>query len=229
MTKRVNRVWGSLSLALTISTFVPSEPLVAEGIEPSSPRWEKAIQAFEASDKSNPVEANSTLFIGSSSIRMWKTLASDFPNLKVINRGFGGSQIIDSIFFASRIVIPYAPEKIFLYAGDNDIAAGKSAETVLKDFRLFATMVHQSLPDTEVYFLAIKPSLKRWSLAAEMKKANGLVAHYTNQVENLGYVDVWTPMLEAAGKPDPALFIQDGLHMNSAGYKVWAEAVRPFL
>ena len=229
MTRKSLQNWEGVSLALAIAMLTPIGQLQAEEIKPTSERWESTIRAFEKSDKANPAKAHSALFIGSSSIRMWKSLAADFPNTQTINRGFGGSQIVDSIYFASRIVIPYAPNKIFLYAGDNDIGKGKSAEIVLRDFKLFADIVHHALPKTEIYFIAIKPSLKRWTLAPEMKKANDLVARYARGDERLGFVDVWTPMLDASGKPDPALFIEDGLHMNPTGYRIWTAAVRPFL
>jgi lysophospholipase L1-like esterase len=198
-------------------------------VEPSSPRWEKAIQEFESSDKESPTKPGGNLFIGSSSIRMWKSLSEDFPGVPVTNRGFGGSQIVDSTFFASRIIAPYAPKRIFLYAGDNDVAAGKNAKTVLEDFKRFIHTVHKALPKTKIFFIAIKPSLKRWSMAGEMTEANLQVKKLAETSPLLGYVDVWTPMLNDKGEPKPEVFIADGLHMNRAGYDIWTTAVRPFL
>ena len=201
----------------------------AAELKPSSPRWEKAIQEFESSDKKSPTEPGGNLFIGSSSIRMWKSLSEDFPGIPVTNRGFGGSQIVDSTFFASRIIVPYAPKRIFLYAGDNDVAAGKNAATVLEDFKTFTKTVHKALPKTTIFFIAIKPSLKRWSMAGEMTKANKQVKKLTETNDLLGYVDVWTPMLNGIGEPKPEVFIEDGMHMNRTGYDIWTSAVRPFL
>lgn len=218
---------SGIALAAVVLLWLTSTS--AEEGKPSSPRWEKAIQEFEADDKKLPVAKGGNLFIGSSSIRMWRSLAEDFPGIPVINRGFGGSQIVDSTFFASRVIIPYAPKKIFLYAGDNDIAGGKNAETVLNDFTSFVKTIHQALPKTKIIFIAIKPSLKRWNMADEMTKANHLVNQFTDSNERLGYVDVWTPMLTSDGKPKPNVFIKDGLHMNRTGYEIWTTAIRPFL
>ncbi len=160
---------------------------------------------------------------------MWKTLPTDFPEVATINRGFGGSQIVDSIYFASRIVHPYAPKKIFLYAGDNDIAKGKSAKIVLRDFKRFVKVVHDKQPETEIHFIAIKPSISRWQLADEMAHANKLVKAYSERHPKLNYVDIWTPMLNDSGKPGAHLFLDDGLHLNRSGYEIWVKAVAPFL
>ncbi len=169
------------------------------------------------------------LFIGSSSIRMWKTLQTDFPDVPTINRGFGGSQIVDSLYYAPRIVLPYKPSKIFLYAGDNDVAKGKTARIILRDFKRFVARVHQTLPETEIHFIAIKPSISRWNLADEMSQANRMVERFAERDSRLHFVDIWTPMLNSEEKPSPDLFLEDGLHMNRKGYEIWAAAVAPFL
>lgn len=198
-------------------------------IHPTDAKWEESIQAFEAQDRVRPVAPGGVLFIGSSSIRRWESLAADFPNAPVINRGFGGSHIIDSVFFAERIVIPYEPETIFLYAGDNDIADGKDAATVFRDFRLFAKTVHRVLPCAKIVFIAIKPSIKRWHLALTMKRANDLVRDFAQNDERLDFADIWSPMLDETGRPKKSLFVDDGLHLNHKGYQVWKEVILPLL
>ncbi len=192
-------------------------------------RWESDIAKFEAADKKRLPTPGGVLFIGSSSIRMWKTLAEDFPGTPVMNRGFGGSEVSDSLHFADRIVLPYKPRAILIYAGDNDIGHGKSAETVLADFQRFVAKVHAKLPETRIGFIAIKPSLKRWNLAGEMKRANALVEAYCAKDKRLAYHDIWTPMLGKDGKPRPELFLKDGLHMTREGYQVWTKVIRPFV
>jgi len=194
-----------------------------------SSRWEKYIARFEAADKKQMPQQDSILFIGSSSIRMWKTLEQDFPGLPVINRGFGGSQIADSNHFASRIVHPYKPRQIVLYAGDNDIAAGKSPETVLADFQQFMKTVHAKLPKTRISFIAIKPSLSRWKLSDKMAMANSLVRNACSKDKRLDYIDIWQPMLDDNGKPQPDFFLGDGLHLNAKGYALWTSIVKPHL
>lgn len=188
-------------------------------------RWEDAISKFEAADKEQEPVKNGVLFLGSSSIRMWKSVAEDFPNHQVINRGFGGSTLPDCIHFFDRLVLPYKPSKIVFYEGDNDIGRGDSARTVYENFKTFAAMVKEQLPETKLIFIAIKPSIKRWELAPEMKKANRMIQHYVWLNKDLGFADIWDPMLGDDGKPRPELFLEDGLHMTDAGYEIWTKIV----
>ena len=184
-------------------------------------RWEPAIQRFEKADGERIPEAGGIVFVGSSSIRMWKTLESDFDGFSVVRRGFGGSQVSDVLAFLDRIVLCYQPRAVVLYAGDNDIAAGESAETVANDFETFVTRVHAADPGVDVLFIAIKPSLKRWALVEEMRDANRLIKSYAEATERVTYLDIDTPMLGVDGKPTPDLFLKDGLHLNANGYAVW--------
>ena len=204
-------------------------PLAAVAADHDSSRWEKSIARFEAADKKQMPRTDGILFIGSSSIRMWKTLERDFPGEPIINRGFGGSQIADSVHFAGRIVHPYKPRQIVLYAGDNDVAAGKSPETVLADFQQFVKTVHAKLPKARVSFIAIKPSLSRWKLSGKMAMANSLVRNTCSKDKRLDYIDIWQPMLGDNGKPRPDLFLGDGLHLNAKGYALWTSIVKPHL
>ena len=191
--------------------------------------WEKEIAAFEASDKTNPPPRNAILFIGSSSIRMWKTLAKDFPDHKVLNRGFGGSQIIDSVHFADRIVIPYHPKQIILYAGGNDINAGKSPEQVLSDYREFVGKIQQALPEAPIDYISIAPNPARWAQVDKVRAANGKIEQYTKEHKGLRFIDAFPRMLGPDGQPKPDIYLDDRLHMNAKGYELWAGIIRPYL
>lgn len=191
-------------------------------------RWEKTIAAFEEADAKNPPDKGRTVFIGSSSIARWDT-ASDFPKYVTMNRGFGGSQIADSLRYAGRILIPYEPKLVILYAGDNDIASGKSPGQVFADYKAFVAKVHKALPKTEIHFIAIKPSLARWSLVETMRETNALIREFTEIYTYLGYVDIDAPMLGEDGKPRKELFAGDGLHLSKEGYAVWNKLVEPIL
>ena len=191
-------------------------------------RWEKRIQAFEERDAQNPPPKGQIVFVGSSSIVMWKT-AEDFPGLGIINRGFGGSQTADSVEFAHRIVLPYEPRLDVFYAGDNDNAAGKSPETVFEDTKTFFGLIHDALPKTRIAYVAIKPSLARWKLVDKMRAANALIAEHTQTDDRLEYVDIDTPMQGDDGMPREELFIEDGLHLSRAGYDLWNDIIRPYL
>ena len=192
-------------------------------------KWETEIKAFEASDKTNSPPKGGILFLGSSSIRLWKTLAQDFPEHKVINRGFGGSHLADSVAFAGRIVTPYRPKMILLYAEDNDIAAGKTPEQVFADFKSFVQKIHAALPETRIAYISIKPSIARWQLVDKVKATNRFIEDYSRKNDKLLFIDVFTPMLGADGEPRKELFVSDGLHLNAKGYELWTSVIKPYL
>lgn len=202
--------------------------VAAENTENPALRWEPAMAAFEAQDKAHPVEPGGILFLGSSSIRMWD-LAQWFPDMDVLNRGFGGSQISDSIYFFNRVVTPYAPSTIVFYAGDNDVAAGKSAGTVAADFKTFTEKVWAALPETRILYIPIKPSTARWTLYPEMKKANEAVRAQAASEARLVYIDIEPHMLGEDGTPRKDLLLEDGLHMTPEGYRIWTDLVMPKL
>src|SRR5262249_663467 len=153
-----------------------------------------------------------------SSIRLWNLPAS-FPGMDVINRGFGGSQLADAVYFASRIVLKYEPRMVVLYSGDNDLASGKSPEQVAQDFRDFVKVVHGKLPKSQIVVLSIKPSIRRWRLQDKRRLTNRLIEANCQRDQRLLYVDVGTPLLGKDGKPQPELFVQDGLHLSQKGYQ----------
>ena len=201
------------------------------GTGPSDPdpnRFAGEIKAFAEWDSKNATPAEPVLFAGSSTARMWRTHES-FPDLPVVNRGFGGSHISDVIHYAEQVVLPYKPKVIVFYAGDNDIAGGKPAQRVADDYRRFVTIVHAKLPDVRIVFLSIKPSGQRWSLWPEANKANALVQDFCKQDKRLFFADLATPLLGADGRPKADLFLADQLHLNPQGYAVWAKAFRPIL
>ena len=207
------------------ATFARSQIIAAA---PAN-KWEGAIRKFEEADRQNPPAKGGVLFIGSSSIQMWKNLAEDFPQTKVINRGFGGSEISDSTYYVDRIVVPYRPRLIVFYAGDNDLASGKSTQSVFEDYKEFVNQVKANLPRAHIAFISIKPSLARLALIQKMRAANELIRRYAANKKHLAYIDVFTPMLGQDGMPRSELFGPDGLHMNRQGYSLWREVIAPYL
>ncbi|MFT4197702.1 MAG: SGNH/GDSL hydrolase family protein [Pseudoxanthomonas sp.] len=203
-------------------------PEVASG-RVSSPEWAQDMARFAEQDAAHPPPRGAVLFIGSSSIRFWASLAQDFPATPVINRGFGGSQVRDSTYYADRIVVPYAPSRIVFYAGDNDLAAGRSPQQVADDFVAFVRRVRRDLPQVPIAYIAIKASPSRLQLQPQMAQANALVRAAAAGLPAVGFIDVYTPMLDARGKPRPELFREDMLHMNAAGYAIWKEKVGAWL
>jgi len=153
MSKR--RTW-----LVMIFWIVASTATALAGQTPEN-KWEKEIKKFEESDRQNPPPKHPVVFIGSSSIQSWKSLADDFPGTKVVNRGFGGSELADSTFYVDRIVIPYRPKMVILYAGDNDLANGRTPQQVLEDYKAFVERVHRKLSTTKIAYISIKPSPAR--------------------------------------------------------------------
>ena len=146
---------------------------------PPPQSWQHDIDRLVADDSAHPPPRHGVLFVGSSSIRMWTTLTADFPGVPVINRGFGGSAIADATYFADRIVVPYRPRLIVMYAGDNDIAEGCTPRQVLDAFETFIARVRRDLPDVAVAYISIKPSIARWSMWPRMHEANRLIAAWS--------------------------------------------------
>jgi|ADurb_Cas_03_Slu_FD_contig_31_3160078_length_1151_multi_3_in_0_out_0_2 lysophospholipase L1-like esterase len=192
-------------------------------------RWEKDMRAFEQQDRENGYHKGGIIFLGSSSVRGWKTLKEDFPDLDVINRGFGGSRISDSTRHFDRIITPHRPRLIVFYAGDNDIAGGRTPDQALKDFQQFVQKAQSSLPKVRIAFISVKPSPSRWRVAKQMSEANARIAAYTRRTPGLDFIDVWPAMLDSSGEPRKDIFLADMLHMNESGYKLWTAIVRPHL
>jgi len=189
--------------------------------------FENEIAQFEAADKVTPPPKNSVVFVGSSSIRVWPNLQADFPGVDVVQRGFGGSMLDEVDHYAPRIVLPYCPRLIVLYAGDNDLAEGKTPEQILSDFKTFVSLVRGPMPKTRIVFVSIKPSTARVTLLDKMRETNALVRQYIAADSSLTYIDVFTPMLGPTGLPRGELFQSDGLHMNAQGYAIWRDLLQP--
>jgi lysophospholipase L1-like esterase len=191
-------------------------------------RFEKDIAAFEAADKAAPPPKGEIVFVGSSTIARWDTSAA-FPDLKVINRGFGGSWLSESVRYAERIVIPYEPRVVVLYAGDNDISQGWMSEQVAFEFEKFVRAIHARLPRTRILYVGIKPSVLRWLTDERMDRANDLIRAMCEKDDRLGFLDLGDVMLGWDEKPRPELFVADGLHLSPEGYRMWNLIIRPFL
>lgn len=193
-------------------------------------RFENTIKEFEQEDRQNGHDPEAILFTGSSSIRKWNTLTVDMSPIPVINRGFGGSTIPEVLHYADRIILPHHPKIIVFYCGENDLSNDetKSAQA-LKSFKLFDEYMKQNLPDTKVFFLAIKPSVSRWKYWDKFSDANKKLAKFMEKKDNYYYVDTATPMLDDNGVVLQDIFVADNLHMNPKGYAIWTEVLKPIL
>jgi lysophospholipase L1-like esterase len=189
------------------------------------------IQHFKKEDSLHFPPKNAILFLGSSTFRKWTDVQKYFPNYPIINRGFGGSTIPDAIHYLKEIVFPYHPRQILIYEGDNDVASSDkiTADSVLNRFKKLFYLIRHKLPNTNISFISIKPSLNRESLMSEMAKANSLIKNFLKDKKNTAFIDVYHSMLTKGGKPMPDIFIEDGLHMNAKGYAIWQKIIEPYL
>lgn len=214
-----------MPLRLLLALFL----LSASALLGAPDRWQNEIARLIADDVTNPPPAGATVFVGSSSIRLWKSLADDFPGIRTIRRGFGGSELADSVFYAERLVISYRPKTVVLYAGENDLHGGKAPERVAADFVAFREKIHAALPDARILYLAIKLSPSRAKISEQIRQTNALIAADCATDTRCTFVDVSTPLLNAEGLPRPELFLEDQLHLNPSGYAIWNATLAPFL
>ncbi len=193
--------------------------------------WERSITRFEAQDQISSPPPGAIVFTGSSSITFWETLAQDMAPLPVVNRGFGGSRIQQVVHNAGRIVIPYRPRAVVLFAGTNDIAPPhpQSAMQVYQGYLAFVKAVHSALPETRIYYISITPAPSRWKLWPVVCEANRLIQAHTATDPRLHFIDIAPRFLGPDGKPRRELFRVDRLHPNALGYAQWTAIIKPAL
>jgi lysophospholipase L1-like esterase len=190
-------------------------------------RFEADIRAFEAADRANPPPLGGIVFVGSSSIKNWTDVAADFPAVPVLNRGFGGSTLADVVHYADRIVLPYHPRLVVLYAGDNDLTLGCTPAQVLGEYRALVARLRSAQPATRIVFVTIKPSPSRRAYIDRARETNRRIRAEIARDSLQTYVDVFSPMLGPTGQPWPELFVADSLHMTRAGYLLWRALLAP--
>jgi len=230
-----------LSLAIAGTLAAQAEPLassapLATAASPSPAysaaraRWQGELSAFAAADRDRLPEPGGVVFVGSSTIRMWSRLAQDFSQQPVVvNRGFGGSTMADCSLFAADLVVRYKPRLVLVYAGDNDLAEGRTPLQVLESFAQFANTVRAELPDTRIAYISVKPSPSREKLLPAIRETNNVIGAYLKRLPNSDYIDIFTPMLAADGRPRPELFRGDRLHLNDEGYRLWQSVIASHL
>lgn len=192
-------------------------------------RFEAEILKFEEADKQTPPPANTVLFTGSSSIRLWDNLSSYFPGKTVLQRGFGGSDLSDVRYFVDRVIIRYQPKQVVLYAGENDIAAGQTARQTYDRFVDLFRYVRKQLPDARFTFISLKFSPSRRKVWPAVEETNRRIKRFLSRRRNTDFVDIVPVMLQPNGQPLGELFKGDSLHMTKKGYVLWGEVLRPFV
>jgi lysophospholipase L1-like esterase len=191
-------------------------------------RWERFVAAFDEADLASPPLKHQIVFVGSSTIHRWD-VASYFPDLKIINRGIDGTELSDAVKYIDRLVLRYEPRLVVVYAGDNDIGAGKLSEQVSVDFERFVRAVHTRLPETRILYIGIKPSPLRWLQIDRMRLANQVIKTICERDDRVAFLDFDNLMLGWDEKPRKDLYVEDGLHLSPKGYHLWSTVLRPYL
>jgi lysophospholipase L1-like esterase len=167
-----------------------------------------------------------TLFYGSSSIRLWTSLYNDFSDIKPVNLGFGGSTLAACVWFFERIMAPYQPKRLIIYAGDNDLGDGRHPEEVFIFFQELAVKINLRFGNLPCYYVSLKPSITRWHIANVYRFTNSLIENEINKYNNnWHFIDVFSKMLDAGGRPNPIFFVNDGLHLSEQGYRLWKDII----
>ena len=196
-----------------------------------APPFLDEIKAFQKADSLQAPPQNAVLFVGSSSFRLWPDIQSYFPTHTLINRGFGGSTLLDMLRYEEETIFKYKPKQVVIYCGDNDLASSDTVTSVMvtERFQKLFGDIRQRLPNASIVFVSIKPSPSRWRLKEKMMNANRLIKTFLAKKKAAAFVDVWTSMLDKTGKPMDVLFKEDMLHMKAGGYAIWARVMEPYL
>lgn len=190
--------------------------------------FEQEIRQISAEIDSLGWESGSTLFTGSSTIRMWKSLQASFPNETILNTGFGGSKASDLETHLFPLVIRLEPSRVFIYEGDNDIWADVEVADILTSLDKIVNRLQLIDPKTSIFLIGAKPSPSRWEKKENYSIFNQKLEEYARAKEGVEFIDTWTPLIDSAGNPRPELFLEDQLHLNDNGYQIWTEIFRPY-
>ena len=186
-------------------------------------RFDDTINRFKTMEV--PQSGEVVVFTGSSSIRFWEEVAADCPADHVINTGFGGSQTHDLLYFLDETVLRFNPSTVYIYEGDNDIAAEKRVSDIISNTEEIATRILKELPNAQLKFISAKPSPSRWQYKNAYVVFNAALKAFADTNEQFTFIDVWNPMINEKGRPSPEIFIEDSLHMNRKGYELWRAVI----
>ncbi|MDR1191638.1 MAG: GDSL-type esterase/lipase family protein [Verrucomicrobiales bacterium] len=216
---------------LVLTVLLACQQLNAQPFNPATARYAKDIAAFAERDQEQAalIAQTPTLFVGSSTFTLWKDVGEYFPGQLILNRAFGGSNLADQIYWLPEVLLKYQPRKIVLYCGENDVAAGASAEMVADRFRVWFRQVRKQLPDSEIVYVSMKPSPAREKFIHVMQQGNLLIMKFIAEQERAHYADIAPLMVNPDGQPRTDIFTEDMLHMNKAGYQLWQKALAPYL
>lgn len=217
-----------LLCAFVLQACPPSDKKLVR-VNTENHRFEKEIQAFEQQDKENGIDKKEILFVGSSSIRMWKTLEEDMKPYNVLNRGFGGATTDEVLLFYDRVIKPYKPKIVVIYVGENDISEGGIPQATVNATKNLFSSIQHDFKRSKIIYISMKPSISRWHLWEDFKKGNAAIKQLCETNKRLFYLESADVMLHADGSIKKDIFIEDGLHMNAKGYEDWTTMVKELI
>ncbi len=214
-------------LAFVICLILVLSQLQAQSV----PGFWPDILAFKKIDSAQKPALKSILFVGSSSFTKWQDVQNYFPEYPIINRGFGGSTLVDVIRYAYDIILPYQPKQVLIYCGENDLASQEniSPKEVLLRVKTLFNIIRTNLPDATIDYVSIKPSPVRASIQDRVKIANKLIKAYLKKQKDAGFIDIYDAMLDPKGNMREELYLGDRLHMKPEGYAIWKKAITAYL
>lgn len=213
---------------IIILTLLISKVSVFSQNDPQT-RWDKSIAQYEHKDSVSKPEPGGILMLGSSSFTIWQDVGDYFPGKNMVNRGFGGSQMSDVLYFKERLILPYRPKQIVIYEGENDIAAGEKPDSIFAELKQFVTWTRGQLPGIQISIVSMKPSPKRWELKETLLEMNKKLKQFAAENEDIDFINIWEPLIEPNGVPVNENYREDLLHLNANGYKIWKKAMTPYL
>lgn len=213
---------------IIILTLLISKVSVFSQNDPQT-RWDKSIAQYEHKDSVSKPEPGGILMLGSSSFTIWQDVGDYFPGRNMVNRGFGGSQMSDVLYFKERLILPYQPKQIILYEGENDIAAGEKPDSIFAELMQLVKWTRGQLPGIQISIVSMKPSPKRWDLKETLLEMNKKLKQFAAENENIDFINIWEPLIEPDGVPVNENYREDLLHLNANGYKIWQKAMAPYL
>lgn len=190
--------------------------------------FEEEVRRLSARFDSLGWNPGATVFTGSSTIRMWRTLPEISSGEIVLNTGFGGSKATDLERYLFPLVLKFDPKRVFIYEGDNDLWADVAPEEILASLDRIVTRIQLAAPNTKIYLIGAKPSPSRWAKKVLYQSFNQQLEKYSKSKEGVSFIDTWAALTDSAGNARPELYIKDQLHLNEDGYILWNGIFKPY-
>jgi len=193
--------------------------------------FRKEVYGFKKEDSLRKPHVDAVLFIGSSSFTIWKDMADYFPTHTVFNRAFGGSTLLDQIYYADEVIFKYQPKQIILYCGENDLASSDAvnADSVYNRFFRLYSIIKNKWPKMPFLYVSMKPSPSRKKYMPMMLDANARISAFLKGKKNADFIDVYNKMLNEDGSFKSEIYLSDSLHMNKKGYAIWQPIIEKYL